>query len=637
MTGDALDAQLAAMRSRYVQTSRGFIATFELIGKQLADAPDSEDLIAPLRRELHRVHGTAGSLGFHEAGRMAGAMEGLTKRWSDDAALDRHRRSPIVLNFARALAGAIASAAEHDAPAARHLVLIGVPDAVADRLVAEGVHRGLAVERVANVALLEPALASATWGVIAMEDASASVRSASFDDAVCVLLRDEARTSRSRHWSGATVFDVEAAPAKIIDALGMIAAERGARDTQTVLLVDDDPLMLLLVRALAEDEGLTVETAGSGEACRAQLSTLEPALIVLDVELSDANGIDLLRELRSSTSHRNVPVLMLSGRSDSDARTAAFEAGANDYMLKPIVPAELQRRIATLLDERRERLTATGRHVESELPLPARTIQEIDVALADRGNTPWTIGVIRPATQPYLPDEIAHWHAESVRIARAVKAAGGIAGLTDVPGLALAMPVSPMEVEDLVKTLHRDVTAAAPWHGGLASTDAVSAGTSRALLNAAVDAFTAARDATVAVRIWSASNEDIAPDVIIVEDDPSLTEMLEFALNAKGLSYRSYETGPDALAALLALRTGDRSPIVLLDIDLPGMDGHSLHERLRVERPGVYQVVFLSLHTSEADQLRALQGRALDYLTKPISLRVLMAKIAVWRERIRPA
>ena len=121
----------------------------------------------------------------------------------------------------------------------------------------------------------------------------------------------------------------------------------------------------------------------------------------------------------------------------------------------------------------------------------------------------------------------------------------------------------------------------------------------------------------------------------MVEDDTALAEMLAFALNAKGLSHRTYSSGPEGLAALLRLRVYDRPPIVLLDIDLPGMDGHSLHERLRLERPGTFQVVFMSLHNSEADQLRALQGGALDYLPKPISLRILMAKLAVWRERTR--
>ena len=98
-----------------------------------------------------------------------------------------------------------------------------------------------------------------------------------------------------------------------------------------------------------------------------------------------------------------------------------------------------------------------------------------------------------------------------------------------------------------------------------------------------------------------------------------------------------FRTGPAALEGLRALRAHDRRPVVLMDVDLPGLDGFSLFERLRVERPGVYQVVFLSVHASEGDQLRALRAGALDYLAKPVSLRVLMAKIAVWREQDRPA
>ena len=81
------------------------------------------------------------------------------------------------------------------------------------------------------------------------------------------------------------------------------------------------------------------------------------------------------------------------------------------------------------------------------------------------------------------------------------------------------------------------------------------------------------------------------------------------------------------------MRIRGHRPIVLLDVDLPGLDGHSLHERLRVERPGQYDVVFLSVRGAEADQLRALQAGALDYLSKPVSLRVLLAKLASWRAR----
>ena len=81
-------------------------------------------------------------------------------------------------------------------------------------------------------------------------------------------------------------------------------------------------------------------------------------------------------------------------------------------------------------------------------------------------------------------------------------------------------------------------------------------------------------------------------------------------------------------------RTGQTSPdVVLLDIGLPELDGHSIFEALRRERPGIYRVVFTTVRSSEVDQMRALEAGALDYLIKPISLRVLLEKIRRWLRR----
>ena len=136
---------------------------------------------------------------------------------------------------------------------------------------------------------------------------------------------------------------------------------------------------------------------------------------------------------------------------------------------------------------------------------------------------------------------------------------------------------------------------------------------------------------------WNPDDPDVAPDVIVVEDDDTLAEMETFALESRGLSHRRFATGPAALEALVRMRAYGRRPIVLLDVDLPGLDGHSLHERLRVERPDTFDVVFVSLHASEAEQLRALEAGALDYISKPVRMRVLMAKIDSWRARARRA
>lgn len=132
-----------------------------------------------------------------------------------------------------------------------------------------------------------------------------------------------------------------------------------------------------------------------------------------------------------------------------------------------------------------------------------------------------------------------------------------------------------------------------------------------------------------------APGKEPCPELVIVEDDTSFVEMLRYALESSGFSFTHYVSGPEALAGLLAMRVGQRMPLVLLDVDLPGLDGFSLHERLRVERPGLFTTVFLTARAGEAEQLRAYRSGAIDYIAKPVNLRILMAKIPSWLERCR--
>jgi len=121
-----------------------------------------------------------------------------------------------------------------------------------------------------------------------------------------------------------------------------------------------------------------------------------------------------------------------------------------------------------------------------------------------------------------------------------------------------------------------------------------------------------------------------APELILVEDDPALAELLEYGLRSRGYRFVSYRNGRDALRDLLALDVAGTRPLVLLDVDLPGLDGYSVLEGLERDRPGVYRVVFTTVHGGEAEQLRGLEAGALDYLVKPISLRVALEKIRRW-------
>lgn len=119
-------------------------------------------------------------------------------------------------------------------------------------------------------------------------------------------------------------------------------------------------------------------------------------------------------------------------------------------------------------------------------------------------------------------------------------------------------------------------------------------------------------------------------EVIVVDDDVELADMIVYALESTGRVVTVYYDGACALRELVQLPLDDVRRVVLLSVDLAGIDGHSLHERLQELRPDSFLVGFMSSRASDADQIRALRAGAVDYLVKPISLHVLVAKVDAW-------
>ena len=122
------------------------------------------------------------------------------------------------------------------------------------------------------------------------------------------------------------------------------------------------------------------------------------------------------------------------------------------------------------------------------------------------------------------------------------------------------------------------------------------------------------------------------PEVIVVEDDPALADLLTFGLEARGYRFLHFRNGREALDLLKTLDTrgAAQPPLLLLDVDLPALDGYSIFEELQQECPGKFRVVFTTVHGSETEQLRGLEAGAMDYMVKPMSLRVALEKIRRW-------
>lgn len=120
------------------------------------------------------------------------------------------------------------------------------------------------------------------------------------------------------------------------------------------------------------------------------------------------------------------------------------------------------------------------------------------------------------------------------------------------------------------------------------------------------------------------------PPVVLATDDPSLARLLTFALEQMRLPFRHISSGSEVLTELLEMDVGPQPPVVVLDVDLPGMDGHAILERLAVDRPDDYLILVLSSHADESMQVRSLLAGAIDHLAKPFNVRVLMAKVQRW-------
>ena len=114
-----------------------------------------------------------------------------------------------------------------------------------------------------------------------------------------------------------------------------------------ILVVDDDPKIVNLVRAYLVSEGFTVITAADGLAALEAVRRERPDLIVLDLMLPEVDGLEVTRRLREQGS--SVPILILSARGATSERVKGLVEGADDYLPKPFAPSEMIARVRAIL------------------------------------------------------------------------------------------------------------------------------------------------------------------------------------------------------------------------------------------------------------------------------------------------
>lgn len=625
----AFDDAVSTLRVRFAESVGATVAAFRTAADQLDRAPASPPVLASIRRDLHRLSGTAGTFGFPEAGRLAGAMDLVAEGWAGSLTVDLTRRGSIMRNFASILGAALGPrAGAADASLPHRLMLVDLEDEVAMPIVAEALHRGRFVERIPSHLAQELIDARAPAGVVSAAEVLLTLP----PGIAHVLLRGPTQQP-APHGPSATVLDRRAGLGRIFAALEAGQAQGTLAGTAVLAAVGYDAAALEEIMDAATRHGITVVRVLPEEEVAAVAAAHQVAAVVIAEGIA-RDTLLRVRMLREDDRFGALPILLLAEDVSEAYRARAFEAGVDDLQGLPIVPVEFGRRLSRLVELHKHRSMAREVHPVSNLPVKARAARDLEEGLRVGAamNRTVTLALARPDAPPRDRDAMAAWHADCRRIAEGIAKPDLRIGFLEDNTLGILYPGGVEETEERLRPF-AEAAAAGPtsWRAGLAEQRPGADVAFAQVVRAAEEAWLIAKDDSALTHRWSQSDTGVAPDVVIIEDDPVLTDLMSYAVATRGLTSVTYATGPAALEGLLAMRTHRRQPIVLLDIDLPGLDGFSLFERLQVDRPGAFRVAFVSVRTSEADQLRALRAGAIDFLPKPLSLRILFAKLAIWR------
>jgi DNA-binding response OmpR family regulator len=114
----------------------------------------------------------------------------------------------------------------------------------------------------------------------------------------------------------------------------------------TLLFIEDDEAIRTALRLVLEDEGYEVAVAGDGETGIKMFGQIDPDLVLLDLRLPDISGFEVCRAIRRTSI---TPVIMVTAQTDTSDLVNGFDAGADDYVTKPVIPKELAARIRAAL------------------------------------------------------------------------------------------------------------------------------------------------------------------------------------------------------------------------------------------------------------------------------------------------
>jgi len=220
---------------------------------------------------------------------------------------------------------------------------------------------------------------------------------------------------------------------------------------KTIYLVDDNITNLTMGRNVLSSH-YNVATVDSGDRMLKMLEKNIPDMILLDVEMPEMNGYEAIKKIKSKKETKDIPIIFLTAKSDSDSELEGLSLGAIDYITKPFSPPLLLKRIEThlLVESQKEELLNYNKNLQSLVDAKTRTVLELQNAILramaelvenrdditgkhlERTQTYLSILINAISNHPLYKDEISGWNIDLVLLSSQLHDVGKIVVKDDI-------------------------------------------------------------------------------------------------------------------------------------------------------------------------------------------------------------
>ncbi|RUP28182.1 MAG: response regulator, partial [Curvibacter sp.] len=424
---------------------------------------------------------------------------------------------------------------------------------------------------------------------------------------------------------------------------------RGAR----VLLVEDNDINQEVAAGMLRLSGLVVDIAENGQEALDQIQRSDYDIVLMDMQMPVMDGVTATQEIRKLDEYQHVPIVAMTANARQTDRELCLTAGMVDFITKPIEPDDLWRALLRWIPNRSDADTVFGAEVtESRSGLVGSAVLQIaglDVAQGLRraiGNIPLYLSLLRRfvAGQRATGAEIlalvrAQDWSSAEMLAHTLK---GVAGNIGAHGLqaqagrleeAVREPARHADAEPQAQLLARqlaDLIAGIEAQLSPPNQTAPSAAHTNVSAAGALPAATAATSGPQpsgpatqgGIPVAEPSKEK--PVVLVVDDTPENLSLMSAVLKDH-YKVRVASKGERALQIAQATPSPD---IILLDVMMPEMDGYEVCRRLKQDPRSVHiPVLFLTAKTDIESESAGFNVGGVDYIAKPISPPVVLARV----------